>query len=940
MNRLLSSFGLLFLLLSMPAGSMAQSSASSSSAPNTLYTRIKEQVKKETSVGVFDDEVAKFLELTFKDPWNLNEQQIKDVLKGNSSKACADADEKSPLRNRVPCSTMATSVLSTAIREQSVRSLGRNLTTLIAGYELPLSDLPERTLHLSSDLLGILNIWSAGTGSILSSKNFPTIITMEIDDSIKPELSAVSDALKNLSSEERTAAVWRLRAGVRLTLDERAPTYPKPTLPGTSTDGTERQYLDKNWDDLNSALKNLYAAVRSTPFTRPLGPGETAYVVFPKELVNKTLPDNILVWVRLDGDTQNTYADVGLDWNIPLEPVFPSLKKDGKNEPIPGGNFPPEPVFEKDGKTEPWNGMQLCTNPLSQRGYLCRPFETTIPGERCPIENNQNDDSITLVHCTVTGDKTKSNLQWCSTDKRIGGTCEPLDVNACKQAGGVACGTLDDCQKTWNCTPTPAPTSPVWCCLKKNNNMCSVTGSAAECAQRGGSASQDEQGCVKNGCDAPVTPDIRYAAAGADVCRETGWKNKEPFDPNSQCKLNLHCEDSCATAAINDGVTKPKDATGTIDICIKNNTSGPATYIVYHELVHAYQWCGWAPRPNWYESIPDGASDQEKSDITARNTDRCCQWEGEAFRLQCAMMERDGLFDAAGSVDNIPINAQTCAEASANYACGPRDGFNGCFTSYDYTQNFLDSMMNFAKQNPKNVPSSCVDAINPTKMDPRVKALKDLVEKRDDICKPATTTEYINRIGNNLCYIGQCAEQSIELHRITAGQSPAVTEGAVAPWQEPMTGTPLGNLLSNPPLSQYRFPPYRPQLLVNTLDAALCTSAGLPPLMPPALCAVEATRQLNLTRTVGFETALGIIGQNNEQQIELRDLLKLSRGLGVRTGTEMYGDYLRESSRSFSEIIGMAATLLEQLNSITFPTEMCPISPGLPAPQFPSSSDS
>lgn len=938
MNRLLSSLGLSFILLSMPAGSMAQSSASSSSAPDTLYTRIKEEVKKETSQGVFDDEVVKFLELTYKDSWNLNEQQIKDVLQGQSAKACAAADEKSPLRNRVPCSTMATSVLNTAIREQSVRSLGRNLTTLIAGYELPLSDLPERTLHLSSDLLGILNIWSAGTGSILSSKNFPTIITMEIDDSIKPELEDVGAALKNLPPEERIAAVWRLRAGVRLTLDERGPTYPSPTLPGPSTDGTERQYLDKNWDDLNRALTDLFDAIRNIPLTRPLGPGETAYVVFPKDLIKKTIPDNILVWVRLDGDTQNLYADVGLDWGIPLEPVFPSLKKDGEDEAIPGGNFPPEPVFEKDGRTEPWNGMQLCSNPLAQRGYLCRPFEVTKPGERCPVETTPNDDTISLVHCTVTGDGTTSQLQWCATGQNED-VCKPLDPNACQKVNGVACGTLDDCQKTWGCRPDPTPSKPIYCCLKKSGNICAVATSSTECVQRGGSPSADEAACVANGCDAPIAPDIRFTAAGADVCRETGWKNREPFDPQTQCKLTLRCAQTCDPRQGVEGFTKVKEASGNIDLCIQENTSGAATYLLYHELVHAYQFCGEAPGTD-YEGTPPNASEQEKNDIRSRNTERCCRIEGEAFRIQCAMMERDGLFKNAAPVDGIPMNAQTCAEYATDSACGPRDNFNGCFTSYEYTPGFIQSLSALTRANPKDLPATCTDAMNPAKMDPRVKALKDLVEKRDDVCKPATTTEYINRIGNNLCYIGQCAEQSIELHRITAGQSPAVAEGAVAPWQEPVTGTPLGNLLSNPPLSQYRFPPYRPQLLVNALDAALCASAGLPPLMPPALCAVEATRQLNLTRTVGFETALGIIGQNNEQQIELRDLLKLSRGLGVRAGTEMYGDYLRESSRSFSEIIGMAATLLEQLNSITFPTEMCPISPGLPPSQLSSSSAS
>ncbi len=102
--------------------------------------------------------------------------------------------------------------------------------------------------------------------------------------------------------------------------------------------------------------------------------------------------------------------------------------------------------------------------------------------------------------------------------------------------------------------------------------------------------------------------------------------------------------------------------------------------------------------------------------------------------------------------------------------------------------------------------------------------------------------------------------------------------------------------------------------------------------MPPVVCAAEATRQLQLTRGLGIESVIGLVQQGNQQEIDLRDMLKLSRGIGIRTGTELYSEYLRESSRSFAEVIGMAADLLEELNSITFPTEMCPISPGLPPP--------
>lgn len=923
MKHVLFAIGLL-CALGVTSEAHAQSSAASSSAASTLYTRIKQQVEKEEAVtqGVFDDDVVTFLRLLLKDRWDLSDTQIQDALQGNK-KACSDAPADSVLRNDIPCREMLDTILKTAEQEQNVRTLGRRLTTLVTGYELPLSDLPERTMRFSADLLGILNIWSAGTGSILSESKTPDIRTVTVGESvIRPQLEALARALNALPPEQRIAAVWRLRGGVLLITGARSPRFPAPVLPGPATTGTERQYLDTPWTDVESALRNIRNAVGSMPINPPLTSTETAYAIFPAGLAKAVLPDNIVVWVRIDGAGAGGFADAGLDWNIPLEPVFPSLKKDGVDEVIPGGNFPPEPIREENGKTVPLDGMTLCTNPIAARGYLCRPFEALEPSERCPIEPPADGESISLVHCTVTGDKTESTLPWCS----IGGVCKPMRNSlGCFILGGSSapCGTLEECQRTTGCRADPAPTEPTWCCLKNAGNMCALATSSTECVQRGGSPSQDEEGCVKNGCEAPVAPDIRYTAAGADVCREIAWKNTEPFDPQTQCRIGFRCASICNNGS-SPAYTSPKRADGGIDICIAGNAGDYATisYTVFHELVHAYQFCGLPPANTVYGTM-----------TKAQAAERCCRMEGEANQLQCGMMERDGLFENQ-SFGGVPIDAASCAEVLTDAGCKlvevNGEKLPGCFMKQKYPDGYIDGVIAASKKNPKKLPDTCADAIDPKKMDPRVKALKDLIEKRDNICTPATETQYKNRIGNNMCYIGQCAEQSVELHRIAAGRSPAGVQDPVAPWQEPLTGTPLGNLLTNPPLSQYRFPPYRPELLAQTLDSALCQSVGLPRLMPPVLCMVEATRQLDLARTIGLETVIGLAGQTNEQDVTLRDLVELSRGVGVRTGTEMYADYLRESSRSFAEIIGMAARLLRELDAVSFPTQMCPIDEGLP----------
>lgn len=944
MKQLLFSIGLL-LSLALPASVDAASpSSSSSSAPTTIYTRLKQQVEKETSIHTFDDDVITFLRLASSENykgWKLTDKQIRDVLNGNSPKACADAPEDNDLHNRVACEQMAEIIVKMAHQEQSIRVLGRRLTTIISSYEIPLSDVPEQSLSLSSDLLGILSIWSAGMGSIHSQVDTPIMRTIKMDDAIlKPRLEAIASTLKTLGNEELIAAVWRYKYGVLLQTGQREPDFPRPMLPDTLNTGTERQYLSKEWNGLQNALLQLWDAVRTAPLTTPLAKNEIAYVHIPPSSI---LPDTILVWARIHS-TENgikTFGDVGLDWKLPLEPVFPSMKKDGKDEAILGGNFPPEPITEKNGNTEPLNGMQLCSHPFASRGYLCRPYKDANVGIHCPVEISTDADEISLTHCTVFGDKMKSSLQWCSTDKKVNGTCKPLNASSCKAVGGTECGTLEQCQKIWKCTPSPAASKPTWCCLKRYDNMCAITSSSTECIERGGSPSEDEAGCTVNGCKLPENPDIRFTSAGADVCREIDWKKKEDFDPQTQCTISLRCADECDNGP-NVAYAFPKKSDGTIDICIEKKAEdiSPISYVAFHELVHGYQFCGQPPSGGSYIIDPPNASETEKQKNHDENTERCCRMEGEAYRAQCAMMERDGVFtDENGnpklSLDGIPMNAETCAEITTDRGCREVEvngsKLTGCFLSKKYPEDFFDTVLSAMKTNPKNVPVTCEDAIDPKKMDPRVKALKEAAERRDDVCTPTTETEYGNRIGNNLCYIGQCVEQSVELHRLTAGRSPAGVQDAVSPFADPITGTPLGNLLTNPPLSQYRFPPYRPELLVRVLDTMLCQSAGLPPLMPPIRCAVEATRQLQQTRAIGFESAIGLVGQGNEQEIALRDLLELSSGIGTRTGTELYANYLRESSRSFAEILGMAAELLRQLNTISFPTEMCPIIPGLPS---------
>lgn len=569
---------------------------------------------------------------------------------------------------------------------------------------------------------------------------------------------------------------------------------------------------------------------------------------------------------------------------------------------------------------EPIDGRGLCTSPVNERGYLCRAFTVVSPDERCPVVPGADPNEVQLVYCTNPADGPPQGPWCCNAAKN---KCSQTATSTqCVTEGGSPSADAQGCAA--NGCPVPV-INPVFCCLKNQGNRCTETINSATCVEQGGSPSETEQGCKANGCNLPAPKQQRFTLSGPDVCREIKWKESTPFDPNTQCKVAMRCGTNCVPGVNASAVTEAKNAQGVIPICMSTTETSP-TYLLVHELIHAYQKCD---RPVGFNPYTGMTQVQRGA--------ACCMVEGEAYQAQCAMMERDGVFldangDRKNSSSGVPFNAETCMEAFTHFACGEQQGYKGCFMSRTYDGNFFTELQTAITNNPLGVPSSCVDAIDTGKMDARVKQFIETIESRDDVCRPGEVNVYKNRIGNNACYIGQCVEQSIELHRIAAGQTPGSVGDQMAPWDAPETGTPLGNVLMNPPLSQGRLPAYRPELLMREMEAALCQLQGLPPRTPPILCAVDAMRQLELTQQIGADTAMGLANQQQEQKASLQDLLDLSQGVGARAGTNMYGQYLRESNRSFAGILSMANELLEELDKIDFPTEMCPAGKDLPAP--------
>lgn len=194
------------------------------------------------------------------------------------------------------------------------------------------------------------------------------------------------------------------------------------------------------------------------------------------------------------------------------------------------------------------------------------------------------------------------------------------------------------------------------------------------------------------------------------------------------------------------------------------------------------------------------------------------------------------------------------------------------------------------------------------------------------VCGPYESAAFLNTIGNTMCYLGQCLEQNLEIHRWTGGRSPFTTEEQAFPWD---FLTPLGlepaTFLDPPPLNQTTFLAYRPAALLRTLDAALCQPLGLPPTTPPTACMGEALRRLRLPGESYVDTAGDLGSQSLEQAHGYGSLQEITPGIGARVGTQVFLHYLEGAGRTFAQIVGIAADVFDEVNRIEFPPEMCPL---------------
>lgn len=449
--------GLLIALL-LPWGAAAQTA--------DLYTTIRRQEVRQAAVKKAEAAVRHFATLPGVSQWPVWVRDINHLLQRNAAETCSAQcetgdgigpcinDENTIVRPALSpdaCEELSASVHQLVVDEEFIRSVGRRMMATAAAQEGIVTERPEDPQNVAAHFAAIASIWTPG--GLTTEEDMvdeeTNIRIVPIETVLDPgEMAEVQSALAELESalqsliirwpsieedgetldtfddaltidERMVAAVWRYQFGLRLIRGERAPFFPAPKpYAGESGDG-ERQYLFRDWPAVEAALLRLWAVLPQNPasYSPALAADDIAIIGFGA-LPLPSLP-NVTVWARMDGDVTNNhpYADIGLRWILPTEPVLPSLLSDEylsciescngdsrcaatcSQSGVPfilGGEYPPEPV---DDQQKPVDGAGLCSQPFAAQGYLCRPLES---GSRSPCIEDVDpvDGTIILTSCT------------------------------------------------------------------------------------------------------------------------------------------------------------------------------------------------------------------------------------------------------------------------------------------------------------------------------------------------------------------------------------------------------------------------------------------------------------------------------------------------------------------------------------------------------------
>lgn len=378
----------------------------------------------------------------------------------------------------------------------------------------------------------------------------------------------------------------------------------------------------------------------------------------------------------------------------------------------------------------------------------------------------------------------------------------------------------------------------------------------------------------------------------------------EEMNECSNCVIDFYCSDSCPARGDEESFAFQKTDTGIQKVCIPNSVESHDRLIYYlaiHETVHAQQMCGQPPNTN-----------------IATTAEQCCAAENEAYVVTCNALWEDGI------LQQTDYTIEQCAAILSNVACN-EFGEKACTIVETDAEEFTDDLVEvFEKQDEDGVPmQSCEEVIaNPTSK------LTSMVASTGPVCNPNCAAKYENTIGNNLCYIGQCIEQSWEQNRLVPGRVPSTTQEQAFPWESCMNPDPqLGTIGSVAAGNTTRLPVYEPFRLVEQVDKELCRLNGYPLQTPPVLCMYNSNESVNLTFTTAFT-----LSQVTQERMNNDALLRSITGHSLsnvsnRNTSAMLATYLKTAILSMNEVLSNVQRLLLQIGTVQLPTVMCPREP-------------
>lgn len=541
----------------------------------------------------------------------------------------------------------------------------------------------------------------------------------------------------------------------------------------------------------------------------------------------------------------------------------------------------------------------------------------------------------TNVRVWTTWERGPANTLTSDTGLQWGQAVEPVLPNLCAGEWEVEDGA---------CIPALAGVYPAPPPLDAASPLCSnaVTKSGYLCT----AAPTDTVTCPEEGDPNAVdliecAPPVREyeTVPGGDVCADPQWHlNDDGFDPQTECRVHLECDDVPDI----DAITSIKSPSGVTSLTVDNRPKLIPVHLILHELTHVKQMCGLPPGTNPYENIDIRTEDGQQQYV-----DLCCPQEGDAYRVQCEALAQDGVFGEFPVLsDGTPFNAETCTQILTDMSCrerAERRTGGACLWSFTYakaydplaalTDEVIEKIRTWANSHNADTVSAtfrCDKVIDTATGRPRadadpriVAAIRDIEGMGARTCTPLQETEYRNTIGNNVCVLNRCLHQSLTEHRLIPGRSPLTAGETAYPFDVCMRDDPnLGAFgPSVSPSGEWEPPLYRPELLLQAIEETLCP--GLPP--GDALCTFDPNPRLDFPLATGFLFGGNLLDQSQEFLAPADAVRAMAGTVGIRIGNRLYNDLLQRRGGMLTDITRAASVALGQFTRTQFPSTMCPL---------------